>query len=155
MIAVSRPDNLFADNRGNSVVEMALYLPLALMFLGGVVDFSLAVSQKLQAQQAVARTLEMVGNLGVSDLSEARLRAEAAGAAGVTEDDVAVRIWLECDGVMQGPAANGCATSDALARYASLTIESTYDLPFLSRIANLVQQDKKPAFQVRGSLRVQ
>jgi Flp pilus assembly protein TadG len=146
---------LLQDDGGNSLVELALYLPLALMLFAGVIDFSLAVSQKLQAQQAVARTLEMTANLAIADLSEESLRAEAARAANLPEDHVNARIWLECDGVIQDLTANGCNTSDALARFASVTIENTYDLSFYSRMAKVVRQGELPSFQVQGSVRIQ
>jgi Flp pilus assembly protein TadG len=147
--------SLLHDDGGNSLVELAIYLPLALMLFAGMVDFSLAVSQKLQAQQGVARTLEMAANVGIADLSEASLRAEAARAANVPEDRVNARIWLECDGVITALDATGCTTSDALARYASVTVENTYDLSFYSRMANIVRPDALPVFQVQGSVRIQ
>jgi Flp pilus assembly protein TadG len=146
---------LLQDEGGNSLVEMSLYLPIALMLFAGMVDFSLAVSEKLKAQQAVARTLEMAVNTGVAGLSVANLRQEAALAAALPQDRVTARIWLECDGVAQPDINAGCSTSDGMARYASVTIRNNYDLSFYSRIANVVQPATPPAFQVQGSVRIQ
>ena len=75
------------DNNGNAMVEMAIYSPFALLLLAGTVDFSAAVSQKIQAQQAVARTLEMVSFMNLAEVDEQLLEAEAAKAAGVSESD--------------------------------------------------------------------
>lgn len=146
---------LCPNNRGNALVETALYMPFALLLLAGVVDYSSAVSQKLQAQQAVARTLEMVSNLGVSGLSETLLKAEAAQSANVSQDAVTARIWLECDGVVQPDPTAGCSSSDGLARYASVTIRDNYELSFYSSFANSVPDDESLVFQAYGSVRIQ
>jgi len=144
-----------SDERGNSLVELALIMPVALMLFGGLIDFSRAVSQRLQAQQAVARTLELVANTGLADLTEEGLRAEAARAADLPVERVTVRIWLECDGVAQTNPAAGCASSDGLARFASVTIENTFDLSFYASLANVVRTDDMPGYRVQGSLRIQ
>lgn len=143
------------DNSGNAMVEMALYSPFALLLLAGTVDFSGAVSQKIQAQQAVARTLEMVSFMSLSDLNEPLLRAEAAKAAGVSESDVQARIWLECNGVEQSDPSVGCSSSNGLARYASVTISGNYQTNFYSAFANVVKHEGQPSFTVQGSLRIQ
>jgi hypothetical protein len=140
---------------GNAVVETALYLPIALVLFGGMVDFSLAVSQKLQAQQAIARTLEMTNNVGFSGLDLEMLSSEAAKAANVARERVEAKIWLECDGVEQTSISGQCNTSDGLARYASIAIEDDYQLNFYSTFANVVQKETRPGFRVQGSLRIQ
>ncbi len=144
---------LLRDRSGNAVIETALYLPLALMVFAGTVDFAQAVSQKLLAQQAVSRTLELASNAALGQLSETLLRAEAAQAARVPLSDVQARIWVECNGVVQAAGTTGCANSDGLARYAGLTINSSYQLMLYPRLVQSFRGSNR--FQVQGSLRIQ
>ena len=138
---------------GNALVETALYLPIALILVSGVVDFSFAVSQKLKAQQAVARTLELTSNVGFSGLNVQMLKSEAAKAANVSEDRVTAKIWLECEGVEQARTVTQCTTSDGQARYASITIQDNYDLKFYSSF--VYNAPDSAVYRVHGSLRIQ
>lgn len=146
---------LRANAGGNVVIEAALFLPIALMLFGGLVDFSMAVTQKLRAQQAVARTLEMVSNVPMSSLSETLLRTEAANAAGIAQSKVTARVWLECNGVIQANLYDSCASSAGLARYASITIQDTYQLELYALLARFGAARESLNYQVQGSLRIQ
>lgn len=146
---------VWRDASGNAVVETAMYLPLALLMFAGMADFTLAVSQRLIAQQAVARALELASNADFDQLTEQMLRSEAAGAAGVPEANVQPRIWLECDGVAQASGSTGCANASGLAWYAGVTIRSGYQLPLYSRLAGMGSQSDALQYQVQGSVRVQ
>lgn len=140
---------------GTALVELALYLPLLLVMFGGMVDFTEATTQKLRAQQAVARTLEMVNNSSVANLTVKSLQAEAARAASLPEDRVVARIWLECDGVVQAGSVTTCASSTSLARFASITIRNSYELRLFSALSDAVGKNKPLEFEVQGSLRIQ
>jgi Flp pilus assembly protein TadG len=140
------------DNRGNSVVELALYLPFALLAFGGMFDFSQAVTQKLRAQQAVARTLEMASNLPVSAINPATLRAEAAAAANVPESSVTATVWVECNGIVS--TSGSCPSSTELARYVSVTINHSYQLTLYPALSGMAGAGPI-RFQVQGSLRIQ
>ena len=142
---------LVRDIRGNSVVEMALYTPVALLLFGGTVDFSRAVTQKLRAQQAVARTLEMAGNLPLAAMTPTTLRSEAAAAAGVPESKVTANVWLECGGVVS--TTGSCGSSVGLARYASVSITDTYQLSMYQALIGAAAST--PSYMVKGQLRVQ
>lgn len=143
------------DNRGNLLVEAALFLPVALMLFAGLVDFSFAVTQKLRAQQAVARTLELIGNVPIASLNNTLLVTEAANAAGVPQSKVTARVWLECNGVVQSNLYGTCASSAGLARYASITIQDTYQLELFSQLARFGAARESLNYQVQGSLRIQ
>lgn len=147
--------HLRTSRAGNVIVEAALFLPIAMMMFGGLVDFSLAVTQKLRAQQAVARTLELVSNVPVASLNQTLLVTEAANAAGVATSKVQANVWLECDGVVQANLYDTCATSGALARYASITITDTYNLQLYSQLAKFGAPRNSLSFAVQGSLRIQ
>lgn len=144
---------LARDNRGNAVVELALYLPVALVLFGGMFDFSQAVTQKLRAQQAVARTLEMASNLPVSAMNATTLRAEAATAANVPQSSVTANVWLECNGVVS--TTGSCTSSIGLARYASVRINHNYQLTLYPALSGATADTAPIPFQVQGSLRIQ
>lgn len=144
---------LARDRRGNAVIELALYAPVALLLFGGMVDFSLVVTQKLRAQQAVARTLEMASNLPLSALNTTNLRTEAAAAANVPQSSVTANIWVECDGVVSSTGT--CASSVGLARFASVTISNTYELSMYPALTGITTNDRLPSYRVQGSLRIQ
>jgi len=139
------------DPSGNAMVELALYLPIALLLFGGMFDFSQAVTQKLRAQQGVARTLEMASNLPPASLTATTLRSEAALAANVPTNSVTANVWTECNGVVS--ADGTCASSVGLARYASVTINHSYQLSLYPALAGTTAAPVP--FQVQGSLRIQ
>jgi len=141
------------DDRGNAVVELALYLPVALLMFGGMFDFSQAVTQKLRAQQAIARTLEMASNLPTSAMDAATLRAEAATAANVPQSSVTANVWLECNGVVS--TTGSCTSSIGLARYASVRINHNYQLTLYPALSGGRASSAPIPFQVQGSLRIQ
>lgn len=125
------------DERGTSVIEMALVAPFLATLTIGMVDISRAYSEKLFLEQAAQRAVEraMQGMQGddSTDIFEG-LQAEAAETAGVDEDDVTVRYWLECNGVDQNtnPATMAddydevCPDGQYYSRHISVRIEKVY-----------------------------
>ena len=99
--------HLVRDERGASIIELALVAPFLATLTIGVIDLSGAYSAKLQLEQAAQRTIEKAMQAPKSEINGlnvdylATLKAEAAEAADVDEDDVSIRYWLECNGVDQ------------------------------------------------------
>ena len=132
---------LARDDRGTSVIELALLAPLLATLVIGMSDISLAYSQKLQLEQAAQRAIEkaMQGIQGddSTDIFNG-LKAEAAATAGVEEDAVDVRYWLECDGVSMNtnPATMAddydqvCTGTQVYSRHLNVSIEKTYTPTF-------------------------
>lgn len=114
-----------ADCRGTSVMELALVAPVLCLMLAGIVDLAMGFSSRLTLEQAAYRALERVMVGGVQD-DYSFLRAEAASAAGVTEDKVTVDQWLECNQVRQPSFSGSCPSGQQTGRYVQITVNSTY-----------------------------
>lgn len=123
---------LARDCRGATIVEMGLVAPVLGLFVVGIIDLSQAVSQQFTNQQAIDRSLHMLianppaGNPGENGVDYSYLAAEAAAAAGIAEEQVALSQWLECDGIRQDDFAGTCASGEEIARYVSLRISDTF-----------------------------
>ena len=132
---------LVRDERGTSIIELALLAPIFATMVIGMSDLSLAYSEKLQLEQAAQRSIEkaMQGMQGdeSTDIFDG-LKAEAALTAGVEEDAVEVRYWLECNGVSQntGPTSmeadyeKVCTGGQVYSRHLNVSIEKTYTPTF-------------------------
>jgi len=124
--------NLATDERGASVIEMALATPIFCACLMGMVDLSLAYSQKLQLEQAAQRAIERVMNHQLGSTSYNTLKAEAVAAAGVTTSDVTVDYWLECNGARQGDGSPGngydatCSEGQLYSRYLNVQVQKKF-----------------------------
>ncbi len=130
--------HLVRDERGTSIVEMALVMPFLASMLIGMVDISRGYSAKLQLEQAAQRSIEKAMNGEKETALFETLLDEAVAAADVDEDAVEVKYWLECAGVSQNtnPATmeadygKKCADGVAYARYVHVRIEKTYSPMF-------------------------
>jgi len=122
------------DERGASVVELALVAPFLATLTIGMVDISNAYGEKLQVEQAAQRAIEkaMQGDKE-TDLYNT-LKAEAADAADVDEDNVEARYWVECDGVslnsdpatMEEDFEDVCEDGEYMTRHVNVRIEKSF-----------------------------
>ncbi|MFC3174333.1 TadE/TadG family type IV pilus assembly protein [Novosphingobium bradum] len=120
---------LLRDQRGTSLIEMSLILPVLVMLGCGATDLALCYAQGLKLQQAAARTMELAIAAGFKSSMTSTLQSEGATAAGVPSGNVAIDLWLECDGTRQTDY-NGSCSGSSPARFASVTITSTYNWMF-------------------------
>ena len=96
---------LARDDRGASIIELALVAPILASLLIGMVDLSRAYSSKLLLEQAAQRSIEKVqqyqASSSTSDADQGgdRRRGTSGGLHGGDRSDVTVDFWLECDGV--------------------------------------------------------
>ena len=124
--------NLIADDRGTSLIELALATPILAAVLMGMVDLSRAYSEKLQLEQATQRAIEKVFNNQTVSTSYNTLQAEAksaahdAGFTTVTDSDVTIDYWLECDGARQADYDTPCATGQIYARYLNIELRKKF-----------------------------
>jgi len=114
------------DQRGTSVVELGLIMPILFVTLVGVVDCARLISAKLTLQQAAERTAEMATAGGVASTAFTALQAEAATAAAVSTDHVTVTYWLECDGTRQSDFTASCSSGQQVARFTSISINNVF-----------------------------
>jgi Flp pilus assembly protein TadG len=116
------------DERGASIIELALAMPVLSLLLVGLVDMSSMFSAQLSLQQAAARSLERVQVNG-ANTNFGFARTEAATAAGVDESQVTVITWLECDNVRQAATVTTCPGTADAGKYVKVTINRGF-VPF-------------------------
>jgi Flp pilus assembly protein TadG len=134
---------LARDCSGASIVEMALTAPFLATLVIGMVDISRGYSAKVQLTQSAQRAIEkaMQGEK-TTDLYDT-LKAEGATAAGVAQSAVAVKYWLECNGVSQYTTAANmatdydkvCPSGQTYARYVTVDITKVFTPMFSTRFA--------------------
>lgn len=138
--------NLGRDERGASIVEMALVAPFLATLTIGMVDISRGYSEKLFLEQVAQRSVEKAMQGMQGDDSTAifnTLKAEAATAASVPQSNVTVRYWLECNGVDQNTNAASmaadydkkCPDGQYYSRHLSVRIQKTYTPMFATKWA--------------------
>lgn len=119
---------LWRDQRGNSLIEMALATPLLATLLIGTVDISRAVSAKIAVEQAAQRTVEKVQaeeTFKTDDIADFEADAEDAAGAG---SSATVDAWLECDndGVHLDFDTGACGEGVPYARYVQVSVNDSF-----------------------------
>lgn len=126
------------DERGASIIEMGLMLPILASLLIGMVDISRAYSAKLQLEQSAYRAIEKVQQYNTTDSTyntlklEAVSAAQAAGFTTVTDNDVTIDYWLECNGTRQADYTTSCTSGQTYARWVTIDITGIYTPMFSS-----------------------
>jgi Flp pilus assembly protein TadG len=124
---------LARDDRGASIIELALVMPIMASLLIGMVDLSRAYSHKLKLEQAAQRAIEKVQQYQATSSTYSTLQAEAATAAGVSTSNVAIDYWLECNGVRASNYESVCAGSEVYARWVQVDVTGTFTPIFASK----------------------
>ncbi|MFL6793848.1 MAG: TadE/TadG family type IV pilus assembly protein [Sphingomicrobium sp.] len=132
-------EHIAHDERGASLIEMALALPVLSGLLIGMVDMSRAYSAKLQLEQAAYRAIEKVQQYNTTAStyntlkSEAASAATAAGFANVTDSNVTIDFWLECNGARAANYDSVCPGGQTYARWVTVDINAGFTPMFASR----------------------
>jgi Flp pilus assembly protein TadG len=131
--------SLVGDERGASVIEMAMVTPLLGGLLVGMVDISRAYSAKLQLEQSAYRAIEKVQGYQTTESTYSTLKTEAASAARnagfttVLDTDVVLDFWLECNGARQSVYDSVCPGGQTTARWVTVDIPAKFTPMFSSR----------------------
>jgi Flp pilus assembly pilin Flp len=125
--------SLAGDERGTSLIEMAMVAPVLASMLVGMVDISRAYSAKLQLEQAAYRSIEKVQQYRTTTDTYTTLQAEAASAADVNASAVTVDPWLECNGVRQTGYQGVCPGVQVPTRYITVSIQKMFTPMFGTR----------------------
>ncbi len=131
--------SLARDERGASIIEMAMVTPLLGSLLIGMVDISRAYSAKLQLEQSAYRAIEKVQGYQTSESTYSTLKTEAGSAAraagftSVADTDVVLDFWLECNGARQTVYNSVCPGGQTTARWVTVDIPATFTPMFSSR----------------------
>lgn len=126
-------NSIARDERGNSIVELALVAPILATMFVGMVDLSQAYSMKLELEQAAQRSIEKVMQYRTEFSTYDTLQAEAATAAGVATSAVTVTYWHECDGVKTATYSTVCAVGATESRYIEVSINKDFTPTFSTR----------------------
>lgn len=145
---------LSSDQRGATVIEMAMVAPFLATLLIGMVDLSRGYSAKLQLEQAAQRAIEKVMQGNKTTTVYATLQAEGAAAAGVLPTAVEVDYWLECNGTRQSSYDSNCPSGQSYARYLAVTITKKYKPMFSTRFAG-AEADGNYTLVGKSGIRVQ
>jgi Flp pilus assembly protein TadG len=123
---MNRFARLARDDRGASIVELALVVPIMGSLLIGMVDLSRAYSHKLKLEQAAQRAIEKVQQYQTTTSTYGTLQAEAAAAAGVPTTNVTIDYWLECNGVKATNYDSVCSGGQSYARWVQVDVTGTF-----------------------------
>lgn len=146
---------LARDERGTSLIEMAMVAPVFASMLVGMVDISRAYSAKLQLEQAAYRAIEKVQQYQTTTSTYSTLQAEAATAAGVAASAVTVDPWLECNGVRQASYTAVCPNGQVYTRYITVSIVKMFTPMFGSRYFPKANNDGTYTLTGQAGLRTQ
>jgi Flp pilus assembly protein TadG len=126
--------SIFADQGGNSILEMGLVAPLLAALFVGTVDIARGVSTKLQLEQAAQRSIELVQRTNYATSMNTTLETEATTAAGAGSSATATA-WLECDhSSTHGNYDTGtCTATQSYARYVKVTVQKSFTPMFGTR----------------------
>ena len=134
-----RIKSLASDESGASLIEMGLALPILASLLIGMVDISRAYSAKLQLEQAAYRAIEKVQQYNTTSSTYNTLKSEAASAAtaagfqNVTDSNVTIDFWLECNGTRAADYNSVCPANQTYARWVTVDINASFSPMFASR----------------------
>ncbi|GAA4741555.1 hypothetical protein GCM10023264_03250 [Sphingomonas daechungensis] len=124
---------LIRDERGASIIELALVAPILGSLLIGMVDMARAYSYKLKLEQSAQRAIEKVQQYQTTTSTYGTLQTEAAAAAGVPTANVTIDYWLECDGVRATNYNSVCSGSATYARWVTVAVQGTFTPMFRSK----------------------
>ena len=123
---------LARDERGLSIVELGLVAPVLTLFVAGIIDLSMGLAERFATQQAVNQSLELVmarpPELGLNEdeLDFSYVKSAAASAAGVSEDQVELDLWLQCEDERMANFDDSCDPGEDSARYLSVQVEKPF-----------------------------
>lgn len=113
---------LRADRKGFGAMELALSLPFVLFLCLGMIDAFGLVAAKIDYERAAQRTTDFALAKRPNTADGTYLKTVAKSAAGVTDSDVTVEIFLECDGTRNSSFTASCAPGEETARFVSVLI---------------------------------
>ena len=146
---------LSRDERGASIIELALVAPVLASMLIGMVDLSRAYSYKLKLEQAAQRAIEKVQAYQTTTRTYSTLQTEAANAAGVPASNVTIDYWLECNGTRASSYDSTCTSGQTYGRWVSVTVQGTFTPMFRSKYYPRANSDGTFTIQGKTGMRTQ
>lgn len=143
------------DDRGASIIELALVAPVLASLLIGMVDMSRAYSYKLKLEQSAQRAIEKVQQYQAESSTYSTLQSEAANAAGVPSSDVTIDYWLECDGTRQSDYNTSCTGTQTYGRWVTVSVQGTFTPMFRSKYYPRANSDGTFTITGKAGMRTQ
>ena len=143
------------DDRGASIIELALVAPILASLLIGMVDMSRAYSYKLKLEQSAQRAIEKVQQYQAESSTYSTLQSEAANAAGVPSSDVTIDYWLECDGTRQSDYNTSCTGTQTYGRWVTVSVQGTFTPMFRSKYYPRANSDGTFTITGKAGMRTQ
>lgn len=95
---------LIRDERGTSMIELAIVAPVLAGLMLGMVDVSLLVQRRLEMQEATAQLANIAASTPPTALTLDGLRTAGARLANVSEDQITLGLGIRCNnGPIQAP----------------------------------------------------
>lgn len=156
---------LFNDERATSAVELGLLAPILAGILFAIVDLGKGFNEKLFLEQVAQRAIEKAMQGVQADAQTgifSTLKSEAATEAGVSESNVVVKYWLECNGVskfttfakMNDDYNQVCPEGQVYSRFLEVRLQKDYT-PVFKMPWIQVNSAGKVVVKARAGLRVQ
>lgn len=143
------------DDRGASIIELALVAPVLASLLVGMVDMSRAYSYKLKLEQSAQRAIEKVQQYQAESSTYSTLQSEAATAAGVPSSNVTIDYWLECDGTRQSDYNTSCTGTQTYGRWVTVSVQGTFTPMFRSKYYPRANSDGTFTITGKAGMRTQ
>ena len=143
------------DDRGASIIELALVAPILASLLIGMVDMSRAYSYKLKLEQSAQRAIEKVQQYQAESSTYSTLQSEAATAAGVPSSNVTIDYWLECDGTRQSDYNTSCTGTQTYGRWVTVSVQGTFTPMFRSKYYPRANSDGTFTITGKAGMRTQ
>ena len=143
------------DDRGASIIELALVAPVLASLLVGMVDMSRAYSYKLKLEQSAQRAIEKVQQYQAESSTYSTLQSEAANAAGVPSSSVTIDYWLECDGTRQSDYNTSCTGTQTYGRWVTVSVQGTFTPMFRSKYYPRANSDGTFTITGKAGMRTQ
>jgi len=157
LAAIGGARRLARNERGISIVELAIAAPVLAIMIVGVADLGRGFLQRYSLQQAANRTMELARQ-GTTGSNYTHLIPEAAAAANVPLANVTGTQWLECtSGATTTIKAfdSFCDSGQAVARFVRISIWATFTPIFGTAGYGNVQSDGTVRIEAMSTLRVQ
>jgi hypothetical protein len=144
------------DEKGISITEFALVVPVMTMFLVGIVDLSIGFAAKLALNQAVTQGLQLAqiaAENGSPDVSAIKTRT--AQAAKGNENKVNVVPKLIC-GTQEKAYSESCGANESIRRFVEIEVAVEFK-PIFGNYAGAVPVNANGMVEMKssGSVRVQ
>ncbi len=88
---------LIHDDRGTSLIELAIVAPVLAGLMLGMVDVSLLVQRRLELQEATAQLANIAAATPPNAVTLAGLRTAGARLAQVPEDQITLALGIRCN----------------------------------------------------------